>query len=97
MHAALPAEIGTTLIQKMKCLRRGERRPEGADFAPLRIKKPTKFRQHFRVFEVLFSKIRLLVCLQCCPKITNVDENFRNFSSLYGKYQNFLHVDFQIS
>ena len=29
-HAALPAEVGTTLIQKMKCLRRGERRPEGA-------------------------------------------------------------------
>ena len=30
VHAALPAEVGTTLIQKMKCLRRGERRPEGA-------------------------------------------------------------------
>ena len=30
VHAALPAEEGTTLIQKMKCLRRGERRPEGA-------------------------------------------------------------------
>ena len=29
-HAALPAVEGTTLIQKMKCLRRGERRPEGA-------------------------------------------------------------------
>ena len=29
-HAALPAEGGTTLIQKMKCLRRGEWRPEGA-------------------------------------------------------------------
>ena len=30
VHAALPAEVGTTLSQKMKCLRRGERRPEGA-------------------------------------------------------------------
>ena len=30
VHAALPAVEGTTLIQKMKCLRRGERRPEGA-------------------------------------------------------------------
>ena len=30
MHAALPAEGGTTLIQKMRYLRREERRPEGA-------------------------------------------------------------------
>ena len=30
VHAALPAEVGTTLIQKMRCLRREERRPEGA-------------------------------------------------------------------
>ena len=30
VHAALPAEVGTTLGQKMKCLRRGERRPKGA-------------------------------------------------------------------
>ena len=94
MHAAIPAEIGTTLIQKMICLRREEWRPEGAKstllskYEPLRrsaFKNLAKFRQTFSQ--------NVVFCLQLC--ISPILMSFRTLRNLYGKDQH--PFDHQIS
>ena len=60
-HAALQAVEGTTLIQKMKCLRHRSV-----------FEKSSKFRQ--TVSHVCIFKMSLMFC-NCCPKLTRFDEN----------------------
>ena len=68
VHAALSAEVGTTLIQKMESLRRGERRPESAkkaNFSASTSKNCKKF-----LFLILFRESRewpFLSVFSCCP------------------------------